>query len=109
MQNRPERSICRWVYHEDGTADLIPECWASVTSGPGACTCGAQGSGLDHLQAEVDRLQYRLRWAMDRLEVRRHESEDQRFMIRHWIGVLRDHGIEPWRHNPPDETLRRNL
>ena len=105
MPPRSEKILCHWVYLEDGTAALIPSCWGSVTSGPGACTCGVQGSALDRLEAEVDRLQYRLRWAMDRLEVRRNESEDQRLMIRHWIGVLRDHGIAPWRHNPPETII----
>lgn len=91
---------CHFVFDGQGDKILIPGCYGAINDT--GCTCDVPQSEIEKAQAEIDNLQGRLRWAMDRLEKRRHEAEDLRASNRHWWRVLRDHGIDPSKHNPPD-------
>lgn len=78
---------------------IIPGC-AARANDPNACTCNIPESRLERERGKrraAEDIAQRLR---DRLTGEKQERMEARLDIKHWLRVLRDHGIDPSQHDP---------
>lgn len=96
----PAVSTCYWWHDpETGEKIVIPGCWARVQH-PDHCSCNVPESRIERERGKRRAAEATAERLRDKLIAAKDEAYEVRQAVRHWIKVLRDHGIDPSAHNP---------
>ena len=98
-QPDPDTRPCYWFKEDDGSMILIPGCWARINH-PDHCSCDVAGSRIERERAKRRAAEARSERLAEKLFDARAELDSTRLYARHWLKVLRAHGIDPSSHNP---------